>query len=369
MIQNTSVQSRYCFPQEPTEDPSKMLKKVRVGIIGCGMISPFQVEAWAHLENAKLVAFADCVKERAQALALKYGGDVYTDYTKMLDSEEIDAVSILLPTFMHSEATIRASEKGKHVICTKPMARTVSECDAMIESCRKADVKLAIDYQHRFLTPVSYARNFIKAGRLGKIFMYRARYGHGGPSFHAEWYWDQERVGGGCINDFGVHHIDLSRWLVGAVKSVYAETGTLVNKGKTVAEDNAVLVLRFENDAIGVIDLSWSQRGGMDRRQEIYGTDGTIFIGSPLVDSSILVFSEGGLAEGIYSEKRELSKGWAAPSIFKFSDPFYESIKNFVACILNDETPIITGEEGKRTQEVVEASYKSVQTGRRVLVK
>ncbi len=345
-----------------------MLKEVRVGIIGCGSISPFQVEAWARLENAKLVAFADNVKERAQGLAAKYGGDVYTDYSQMLDREDIDAVSILLPTFMHSEVTMQASEKGKHVICTKPMARTVRECDAMIASCRNSGVKLAIDYQHRFLTPVAYVRDFIKAERLGRVFMYRARYGHGGPGFHAEWYWDQEKVGGGCINDFGVHHIDLSRWLVGEIKSVYAETGTLVHRGKTIAEDNAVLVLRFENDAIGVIDLSWSQRGGMDRRQEIYGTDGTIFIGNPLTDSSLLIFSEKGLSEGIYSEKRELSKGWASPSLFKFTDPFFRSIENFVTSILDDETPIITGEEGKRTQEVVEASYKSAQTGRPVLV-
>lgn len=338
-----------------------MSDKLRMGVIGCGGIGVL-----AHLpgivDNSQLslVAVSDAVEDKARSAASKFGAlRHYTDYRKLLEDPEVDAVTVATPVFLHREMVVAAAQAGKHVLCEKPMARTAEECLDMIDAARKAKVQLSIMFQQRNVPMNAWIKDAIDGSAIGRVFAVSARSAHSGPDVRmsvpgsdmASWVFNKEMAGGGVMFDIGVHLLDLLRWLFGDVESVSAEVGTFVKKAKV--EDNALLLLKFKSGIVGTVELSWSQVAGVNLRS-FYGTEGTIVSGL----SNDVRFWLKGASEW---ERREAS-----------GEPWWHwhrfVIKDFASAILEGRRTPITGEDGLATLRIIEAAYTSSNTGERVTI-
>jgi myo-inositol 2-dehydrogenase/D-chiro-inositol 1-dehydrogenase len=341
------------------------MKQVRVGVIGAGAVADIHhLPAYHELSEAKLVAVCDVNEERAKAMAKKYDAEAwYTDYIKLLERDDIDAVSICTPNFLHCEQTVAAAKHGKHVLVEKPMAVTIEECDKMIEACEKANVKLMVGANPRFDPQNQQIKEIIDKGTIGKILQIKYHAGTSGPYITwpavSDWFFDESKVGGGCLIDLGAHFIDLLRWLTGDVSSVCAIAGNLSRNSK--GEDNVMLLLTFKNGVLGELDMSWTY----DKRYylaEIHGTEGALFVGIPL--APIVV----DLREGA----SKLLNGPIHSSIPKTSEETVKSIKkkikNFLEAIINDKEPMITGRDGRAVMQIIVAAYESIRTGKRTFI-
>ncbi len=340
--------------------------------IGCGVIGAGAIAEIVHLPtyktmpHTKLIAVCDADEKRAKVMAEKFGAEIwFTDYTKILERGDIDAVSICTPNFLHREHAVAAANAGKHVLLEKPMAPTLKECDEIISACRKARVKLMIGVNSRFEPVNQRVKKLIDEGVIGKIFQIRYHAAYAGPYDFwpavSEWFFDASKVGGGCLMDAGVHFIDLLRWFLGDISSVCAIGGNIVKSIK--GEDNALVLLTFKGGALGELDVSWtySLRGKKyDLRAEILGTDGGIFIKDP--PSPLTIYSERKVPQ-ILMGQVNLDIPTTTAEVMAFQR---RKVEHFIESILEDKEPLVTGEDGKAVVEVVLASYESMKNGRKV---
>jgi len=267
------------------------MRKVRIGLMGGGFSAHLHAKGYSETPNAELVAVA--AKEGAEKLAKEYGMKAwYTDYMDLVERDDIDAVSVCLPNKFHMPATIAVAESGKHVMCEKPIAITLEEADAMIDATKKAGVKLFLAETVRFIPSFLRVKELVEEGAIGKVFMFKGHSSHPGP--HSPHFLDPEIAGGGAFMDIGIHYVDLFRWYTGKeVKRVYVEMGTF--EKDTELEDNGFMLLRNEDDVIDCITVSWSTKGEISARVEVFGTGGTIYSSGHGHDfSPSLVFSERG---------------------------------------------------------------------------
>ena len=337
------------------------MDKVRFGIIGCGVIAPTHASALGKIENAELSAVADVDEEKARQLAKKHGADgYYADYQKLLDRDDIDAVSVCTPHYLHAPMAIDAARAGKHALVEKPMAITMAEADQMIEECETAGVKLGAIFQHRFDPAAQNIRKAIDEGRLGKLV-------RGGS--YTKWYRSQEYFGdswrgklaegaGGALINQAIHMVDLLRWFMGPVEAIGANIATLTHDIE--AEDVAVASIKFKSGALGVVEASVSTVPNMPEQLEISGAKGTALIeGTKLVRWDV----EGESLEQIQaadgSDPRFQGKSY-------YGDSHPRQIEDFVEAIIEDRKPYIDGVEGRKAVEVVLGIYKSAREEKRV---
>jgi len=334
------------------------MQKVRIGLIGAGFTGRLHAKGYLETPNVELVAVAAKTRVSAEKFCKEYGMKAwYTDYMNLIKRKDIDAVSICLPNKFHAPATIAAAEAGKHVMCEKPMAITMEEADKMIKAADKAGVKLFIAETVRFVPSFVRVKELIEEGAIGKVFMFKAHSSHSGP--HSLHFLDPEMAGGGVLIDLAIHYVDLFRWYTNKeVERVYAEMETF--EKDTELEDNGIMFLRYKG-GIGNITASWTTKGEISARVEVFGTEGSIFSsGHGHTFSPTFVFSDKGY--GYVAEKTELSRGWTFPVHSKIEQlPYTEETKHFVKCILQDKKPLVDGEEGKKDLEVVLAAYESVR--------
>lgn len=259
-----------------------MPDSIGIGVIGCGAIAQF-----AHLPNyaahpgARIVAVVDIDEARAKEAAAKFGAaNVYTDYRQMLERDDVQAVSVCTPNYLHAEQTIASLKAGKDVLCEKPMAISLSEAESMVEVAQDAERQLMIAFSHRFYPFNEAARRMIAEGKIGRPYTVRVRFAHRGPydswSAMTDWFFDAQRAGGGAVLDMGIHALDIARYVLGAeIRSVSANLATLVHDIQ--AEDTATISLEFSTGALGYIETGWhSWPGAMGL--EIYGSKGSIIV-------------------------------------------------------------------------------------------
>lgn len=317
---------------------------LNIGMIGCGGISGAHVNGWnavAQEGKARIVATADIIKTRAQERAAQLSAkDYYTNYQEILDRDDIDAVHIMLPHYLHMEATVKAAEHGKHVLCIKPMARNLHEGRQMLQACQENNVILAIGHMSRFKTEYIKFKEMIDKGVLGKMFLVRVMYGFypGLQDFH----YKKDLIGGGVLISTGTHVVDLMNWFAGEVKSVSYAGNSLIRGLE--GEDTAVMTLEFANGAVGVLVSSWATRAGMEHFW-LHGSDGALT-------------TEGGVQ---FIDSNGKVDKFETPPV----DSFAKKIEHFVDCLIN-KTPstIISGEDGYQSLEVAVAAYKSGEEGR-----
>src|SRR2546428_14032526 len=231
-----------------------MTRKLRFGIIGCGVIGRLHAEAISTLPDAQLVAVADIIPERAQKLAEEFHVTPYSDFQEMLAREQLDVVDVCTPSGMHGEHASQVMRRGANVIVEKPMEISRAGIEEMLRVQQETGVKLAVISQHRFDPDTIKVHDLVEAQAFGRLVLGNALI----PWWRSQAYYDSgawrgtwELDGGGVLMNQSIHSIDLLQWLMGPVKSVFAYTDALVHRMET--EDVAVAVLRFSNGALGTI--------------------------------------------------------------------------------------------------------------------
>lgn len=341
------------------------METIGVGIIGSQFVAEIHAEAFKQVRGAEVVAVASPTEAHVRAFAEKHHiPKWFTDYRELLKLDEVQVVSLCLPNYLHCQATLDAAKAGKHVICEKPLCMNLQEADAMIQGCKEAGVKLMYAEELCFTPKYVRAKQLVDEGALGKVYLVKQSEKHFGP--HAEWFWDIERSGGGVLMDMGCHGIEFARWILGRPKatSVLAQCGTYVHKDKTKGDDNAIIIVEFENDAVALIEESWARQGGMDDRAEIYGSQGVTYA-DLLHGSSLETYSEVGYGYAV--EKAPTTRGWTFTmfeEIWNYGFP--QEMQHFIDCVRHDTLPAVTGEDGKAVLEIIFAAYESAGTGKKV---
>jgi myo-inositol 2-dehydrogenase / D-chiro-inositol 1-dehydrogenase len=259
---------------------------------------------------------------------------------------------------------VEAAAAGKHVICEKPLGRTLAEADVMIAATDRAGVRLMYAEQLCFAPKYVRAKQLMEEGAFGRVFQIRHGEQHFGP--HSEWFWQGARAGGGVMMDMGCHGIELIRFMYGKpdVESVSATLGTLVHGGRTDLDDHALAVLHLAGDRLGLIETSWARPGGMNDLVEIVGDGGVAYV-DLLRGSSIVAYSEEGYGYAV--EKAGDTKGWSFAMFeesWNYGMP--QEMQHFVDCLRTGSEPLETGADGRVALEVVYAAYLSAGRGERV---
>jgi len=338
-----------------------MISEIRGGVVGAGFwATEMHMPALQSLSGVQLVAVASSSGISARSAADRFGiPRSADDYMELLDDPDIDVIDIVAPNDVHAPVAIAAVERGKHVICIKPLALSVVEADQMIAAASNAGVRLFYAENVPFIPAVRRAREVVDAGGVGEVFRVKACEGIGRP--HASWFLDPARSGGGATIDMAVHSIAFCRFMTGSeVETVFAEVGTFVHKDAPV-EDTVVMTLRFRNNVIGQCEDSWSLAAAMDSRFEVFGTKGRILIDN-LHRQPIQVASDVG-----YPHIAGDGRGWTFPLPISgdIADGHRAMLGHFIDCLRSGRKSESEAADGRVVLSVVEAALRSARSGQR----
>jgi predicted dehydrogenase len=313
------------------------------------------------VKRAQLVAVADTNLQRAEWLAKRFGiKDVYADPREIIERQDIDAVDICLPGFLHKQFIIAAADAGKHVFCEKPMAISVAEANEIVDKVNSSGIRLMIGYNQRFERPFIKMKEILDKGLLGSLLTIDITYVRCGSSeryLPPSWRADPAK-GGGALLDLACHKIDLLRWFAGEIKSVGAMKSHYLG---AEAEDTGVVVLTFQSGALGLLNTSLacsSPYGELDFAH-IYGSEGTTRYSSEL-KQAIQVYVKGALL-GRTSKFVTLNLPSKKSTYTLELEAFYDAI-------INNQTPPITPHDGRNVLQVIEAARESARTGRTIFL-
>ncbi len=336
-----------------------MPKAHKVTMLGTGLIGLFYTQALHGQRNRDRV---EVIYSRSQERANKFAQDngvphAVTDMKAAIEHPDTDTVVIGLPNHLHEEAVALAAAAGKAVLLTKPLARNAEEAWRILQTVEKAGVFAG------YLEDLVYTPKALKAikavqdGQVGKVTWARSRETHPGP--HSAWFWDAKQAGGGAIIDLGCHCIEIMRCYMGKDNrpvEVMCWKDTLVHPIE--AEDNAIALIKFESGAIGQFEVSWTFRGGMDLRDEVAGTEGTIWL-NHFLRTGFDVFTTGAGSEYV-AEKAETNAGWLFPVGDELSELGYiDMFTDMFNSMDNGTQPSETFYDGYVVNEVMDACYRS----------
>lgn len=339
-------------------------KILSFALVGCGRIAKRHSELLGNqvVDGARLGAVCDLIENRARQIGERFSVPWFTDMHEMMESIEPDVVVILTESGNHAEHTIALAPYRKHIVVEKPMALKLQDADSMIYACDAAGVKLFVVKQNRFNVPVLKLREALKKGRFGKLVMGTVR---------VRWcrqqaYYDQDSwrgtwaLDGGVLTNQASHHIDLLEWMMGPVESVYAVMSTALVKIE--AEDTAAVVIRFANGALGIIEATTAVRPkDLEGSISILGEGGSVEIGGFAVNE-MKVWNFVSPEPGDESVMAKYSVN--PPNVYGFGhQAYYEHV---VDCIVNDRQQLIDGLEGRKSLELINAIYESVETGHEI---
>jgi len=345
------------------------MKTYGFGIIGCGMISDFHSAAIADIKNGKLVAVSSRKAENSQRLVDRYSIQAYSDYNEMLNRDDIDIVCVCTPSGVHMEPAVAAAEAGKHVIIEKPLEITLERCDAIIESCEKANVRLCAIFNSRFSDASQLVKDTVSSGRLGQLTLgdaYVKWYRSQDYYDSGDWRGTMELDGGGALMNQSIHAIDFLQYVMGPVESIQAFTDTLAHKRIDV-EDVAVAALRFKNGALGVVEGTTAVYPGSLKKFEFSGTKGTIV----LEEEDIITWEfeeeepEDAEIKKQFTEKKSGGGGASDPRAINHDNHRRQMI-NLIQSIENNIPHLVDGREGRKAVEIILAIYQSSKAGKTV---
>ena len=333
-------------------------------LVGCGRIAKRHSEllGFGAITDAKLVSVCDIKLDRAQLIGEKFKIPFYNDMHKMMEQEEIDVVVVLTESGTHAAVTVELAPYGKHIMVEKPMALRLDDADAMIEACDAYGIKLFIVKQNRFNVPVVALRKALDEGRFGKLFMGTVRVRWCRPQS----YYDQDSWRGTCAYDGGVltnqasHHIDLLEWMMGDVDTVFAKSRNAL--ADIEAEDTAIVMLTFRSGAIGVIEATTAIRPkDLEGSISVLGETGSVEIGGFAVNEmKTWNFSDVQAGDEEVIEKFSVNP----PSVYGFGhEAYYDHV---VDCLKNKTPQLVDGLQGRKSLELINAIYESIETGKEV---
>ena len=334
----------------------------KLTMLGTGLIGMFYTMALhRHRGIDRVQVVYSRTEERARTFAEEWDIPKWTtDLKTAIEDEETDGVVIGLPNDLHLEAATLAAQAGKAVLCTKPLGRTADEARQILEAVEKADVFGGYLEDLVYPPKTLKALESVKNGALGRILWVRSRETHPGP--HSDWFWDIDKAGGGAIVDMGCHCIEIIRNFIGkGIRPVEAMcwSDTLVHPVE--AEDHGIGLIKFENGSMGQFEVGWAFRGGMDLRDEVAGTEGTIWLNHWLRTGFDMFTAVG--QGGYVAEKAEGDTGWLFPvgdevAELGYSDMFVDMFNAW------DEgrEPMETLYDGYVVNAIIDACYKSAKT-------
>lgn len=335
---------------------------MRIGLLGSGLIGMFYTMALHGNRGRDQVTV---VYSRTQESADKFAKTwnvplATTDMQVAIEHDEVDVVIVALPNNLHKDAVFAAAKAGKPVLCTKPLGRTAEEALEMLQAVESAGV-FAGYLEDLVYTPKTLkALQSVKNGAIGDVLWVRSRETHPGP--HSDWFWNPEISGGGAIVDMGCHCIEIARNFIGKdirPIEVVCWGDTQVHPIET--EDHAIGLVRYENGAIGQFEVSWAFRGGMDLRDEVAGTEGTIWLNHWL-RTGMEMFSADGEKDYV-AEKAESTTGW----LFPVGDEpaalgYVEMFNDVLGALENNKQPSETFYDGYVVNTIIDAAYKSIKS-------
>lgn len=327
--------------------------KLGVAVIGSGRAGMIHARNFARgVQGAKLVAMVDPVEDAVKAAIKELEIDTYyLSYKDALKNDSIDAVVVVTPTVYHRDIVVDAAAAGKHILCEKPMAMNVGECEEMNAAAAKAGVKLQIGFMRRFDRNFRQAKEYIDSGAIGDVVLVKSL--THGPSKPQPWMFDI-RKSNGPLAEVSSHDIDTLRWFMGSeFEHVYAIAGNYRNP-EVKDEfpdfyDNVIMNVRFENRRQGIVDGAVYVQYGYDARVEVLGTEGILFVGQLEDNNAVYCKSSNQMIKPVTKSWRNL-----------FIDAYEEEDTRFIRAILDDTPTPVTGVDGLMAVKAVNAGNRSI---------
>lgn len=339
-----------------------MISEVRLGMLGSGFIGEFHALGLRYVPNARVVANCGAGVERREAFARRFGSRPLDSIEAVCADPEVNLVVVSLPNQLHLEAVRAAARNGKAVACTKPLGRNAGEAAEMLRLVVEAGVFHAYLENVVFNTETMQMRAMIEAGAIGRPITFRAREGHSGP--HAAHFWNAELAGGGALLDMASHGAAAARYLFGKdllVRDVFAWGRTLVHGDRTSGEDNAVMLVRFDDERLATMDVSWSSKGGLENRFEVYGDGGRIV--QDITSTVLRAFVE--RPAGYIGEKTDADTGWVFPVPDETHAHGHDAMmQDVVEAFRSGSAPRETFHDGWVVNTIIDAAYRSMRSGR-----
>ena len=342
---------------------------IRVAVAGCGKIAQVRhLPEYRDHPEAHIWGLFDLNRERAQALAEQYGAKAYPSYEALLSDPEVDAVSICAANTAHADMAVAALKAGKHVLCEKPMATTLQDCERMAEAARESGKTLMIGQNQRLTPAHQKARALVEQGAIGRVITFTTVFRHGGPETWSvdpganTWFFDKNKAALGVMADLGVHKTDLIQYLLGqTVTEVTASLTTLDKKyadgSPITVDDNAICIYRMSGGAVGTMTASWTDYCGESNATVLYGTEGVLRIYDDPAHSLVL-HHRGGEMETFDLDAIQTNDAQTKSGV----------IDLFVNHLLRPELPCISGESVLAAMRAVFAAVESSETGRTVRI-
>jgi predicted dehydrogenase len=349
------------------------MERVRLGLIGLGLIGTPHARTVQQVDECELVAVAD-VDEKHRETAARLGITYYQDYQEMIQKETLHGVIIATPNHLHAPMGIACAQQGLHLLVEKPIAPTLTEADRLVEAAKQNKVRILVGHQRRFNALVEKTREMVRGGELGKLVGATITWALLKPPqyFEGLFAWRKNKGGGPILINL-IHEIDNLRYICGEIEEVFAMASNRVRNFPV--EDTAGVTLRFDSGAVGSIFVSdcapsvSAYEGTTGENPLIYHDFGNCyhFFGT----EASLVFPQ--MKKLFYSDPGKL--GWHYPiteqglKVFQGDDPYDKEFKHFARVILGEETPRISGEDARRTLEVTLAIQRSGETGQPICLK
>lgn len=345
------------------------MKTISIAMLGSGFVAEFYMQGLANVNGQQVVVNYSRSRKRAVDFATRWNiPEANTSLDKVISRNDVDLFVIALPNEEHLPVAMKLAKARRNQVCTKPLARNRAEAKAMLNAARKSRRMHAYAETEVFAPAVVKARETIENGGIGRVLWVRSRESHSGP--HSPHFWDVARTGGGAMNDLACHCIEAARYFFGKqdrVAEVMAWGARLVHHKKTKGEDNALLVLKFSSGGIGHCELSWTTLGGLDLRNEIHGSGGSIFTD---VTRQTPITSFTAKAAGYIIEKADIDFGWTRPLPEEaFAYGYQAEMRHFVECVREGKTPRETYEDGYIVNCILDAGYQSVRSKKWVRVR
>lgn len=337
---------------------------LNIGVLGCGKIAQVRhIPEYAANKGAKLIGFYDADAQRTEEIAAKCCGRAYASAGELLADPAIDAVSVCVVNHAHAELSIAALKAGKHVLCEKPMAVTLAECEAMLEEAEKAGKRLLIGQNQRLAKAHVKAKELLAAGEIGRVVTFRTTFGHGGPETWSitpgsnTWFFDKKRAAMGAMADLGIHKTDMLRFILG--QDIVRTTARLLTLDKCGADghligvdDNAICIYETSAGAFGTMTASWTYYGAEDNSTIFYGTEGIMRIYDDPVHT-ITVIPKEGVAKHYDLEKIQTNDDQTASGV----------IDEFVEAVAQNRPSVLDAGDVTRSMKAVFASIRSSEEG------
>lgn len=333
-------------------------------LVGCGRISKRHSEllGLGQIKGARLAGVCDIVKAKAERVGKQFSVPCFENMHQMMKAVDADVVVVLTESGNHARDVIALCQYGKHIVVEKPMALKLSDADAMIEACDHAGIKLFVVKQNRFNVPVVKLREAIEQKRFGKLVLgtVRVRWSRDQAYYDQDTWRGTWALDGGVLTNQASHHIDLLEWMMGDVESVFAKSTTALVKIE--AEDTAVVTLKFKNGALGIIEATTAVRPkDLEGSISILGDGGTVEIGGFAVNQ----MKTWNFVNPLPEDAQVLDRySVNPPNVYGFGhQAYYEHV---VDCIQNNQHHLVDGLVGRKSLELINAIYESIETGKEV---